>query len=108
MTAIVGVLSRRGVAFAADSAATHTSASGQKITNHANKIFTLSKYHSVGVALYSNLDFMGIPWDNIIKMYRNDFHEKKFTTLDDYIISFWAFIKKYGSNKNKYQRRTHY
>ena len=94
MTAIVGVLSRRGVAFAADSAATHTSASGQKITNHANKIFTLSKYQPVGVALYSNLDFMGIPWDNIIKMFRNDLRDKKFATLQLYIDEFWKFVKK--------------
>ncbi len=94
MTAIVGVLSRRGIAFAADSAATHTSASGQKITNHANKIFTLSKYQPVGVALYSNLDFMGIPWDNIIKMFRDDLRQKKFATLQLYIDEFWKFIKK--------------
>lgn len=94
MTAIVGVLSRRGIAFAADSAATHTSASGQKITNHANKIFSLSKYQPVGVALYSNLDFMGIPWDNIIKMFRNDLHDKKYATLQLYIDEFWKFVKK--------------
>lgn len=94
MTAIVGVLSRRGVAFAADSAATHTSASGQKITNHANKLFTLSKYQPVGVALYSNLDFMGIPWDNIIKMFRNDLRDKKFASLQLYIDEFWKFVKK--------------
>ena len=92
MTAIVGVLSRRGIAFAADSAATHTSASGQKITNHANKIFTLSKYQPVSVALYSNLDFMGIPWDNIIKMFRDDLRQKKFATLQLYIDEFWKYI----------------
>ena len=48
MTAIVGTINRRGVAFAADSAATHTISSKHKITNHANKIFELSKYHPVG------------------------------------------------------------
>lgn len=42
MTAIVGTINRRGVAFAADSAATHTISSRHKITNHANKIFELS------------------------------------------------------------------
>ena len=58
MTAIVGILNRRGVVFAADSAATHKSAAGYKISNNANKIFSLSKYHPVGVALYNNLDFI--------------------------------------------------
>ena len=43
MTAIVGTINRRGVAFAADSAATYTFASKSKITNNTNKIFALSK-----------------------------------------------------------------
>lgn len=94
MTAIVGVLNRRGLAFAADSAATHTSVSGQKITNHTNKIFALSKYKPVGVALYNDIDFIGVPWENIIKMYRDDLHKRNFDTLEEYIKSFWAFLKK--------------
>ena len=94
MTAIVGVLNRRGLAFAADSAATHTSASGQKITNHTNKIFVLSKYKPVGIALYNNIDFIGVPWENIIKMYRDDLRKRDFATLEEYIKSFWTFVKK--------------
>lgn len=94
MTAIVGVLNRRGIAFAADSAATHTSAPGQKITNHTNKIFVLSKYYPVGIAIYNNLDFMGIPWESVIKMYRDDLKKNNFSTLDEYIKSFWSYIKK--------------
>lgn len=95
MTAIVGVLNSRGVAFAADSAATHTTKKKEfKITNHANKIFTLSKYHPVGVAIYNNLDFCGVPWDAITKMYRNNLRDKKLSSLDDYVKDFWGFIKK--------------
>lgn len=94
MTAIVGVLNTRRVAFAADSAATHITKSGSKITNHANKIFTLSKYHPVGVAVYSYLDFQGVPWDTIIKMFRNSQKDKKYASLDDYIKAFWDYIKK--------------
>lgn len=94
MTAIVGVLSRTGIAFAADSAATVTSSSGQKITNHANKLFTLSKYQPVGIAIYNNLEFHGIPWDTIIKMYRDSLSTKKYNTLKEYVDSFWKYIKK--------------
>lgn len=93
MTAIVGVLNRRGVAFAADSAATHTSKSGQKITNDTNKIFALSKYNPVGIAIYNNLDFMGIPWETIIKMYRDNLNDEKFDTLREYVSSFWKFVR---------------
>lgn len=96
MTAIVGVLNKRGIAFAADSAATHTSKSGQKITNNANKIFALSKYHPVGVALYNNLDFMGTPWDTIIKVFRDNLSNTKYDTLTEYIESFWTYVR--GNN----------
>lgn len=94
MTAIVGVLSRQGIAFAADSAATVTSDNGKKITYHANKIFTLSKYYPVGVAIYNNLDFMGIPWDAIIKSYRDKIAKRTKPSLEEYITDFWAYIKK--------------
>ena len=57
MTAIVGIINRNGVAFAADSAATHSLSADnkKKITNHANKVFELSKYHPVGVAICGGL-----------------------------------------------------
>ena len=96
MTAIVGVLNRHGIAFAADSAATHTSKSRQKITNNANKIFALSKYHPVGVVLYNNLDFMGTPWDSIIKVFRDNLRDVKYDTLAEYIESFWTYVR--GNN----------
>lgn len=61
MTAIVGTLNRRGVVFAADSAATFTTSTTKKISNTANKIFALSRKHPVGIAIYNNLDFYGVP-----------------------------------------------
>lgn len=99
MTAIVGILNRRGIAFAADSAATHKSTSGYKISNNANKIFSLSKYHPVGVALYNNLDFMGVPWDSIIKQFRNNQKDTKYDTLQSYVKPFVNFVKTYCVNR---------
>lgn len=94
MTAIVGILSRGGIAFAADSAATVTSPSGQKITHHANKIFSLSRFHPVGVALYNNLSFMQVPWDAIFKSYRSSLGKKSYNTLSEYVASFWKYLRK--------------
>lgn len=95
MTAIVGIINRLGVAFAADSAATHTSSKYTKISNNANKIFSLSRKHPVGIALYNNLDFHGIPWDVIIKRYR-DCHlkNKSFRKLVNYVDDFWGYLAK--------------
>ena len=94
MTAIVGTINRRGVAFAADSAATLTISDKIKITNHTNKIFALSKKHPVGIAIYNNLDFHGVPWENIFKMYRdNHLKDSSFPKLSDYANDFWNYLK---------------
>ena len=93
MTAIVGTINRRGVAFAADSAATHNISSRHKITNHANKIFELSKYHPIGVALCGNLDFLGLPWEDIIKMFRLKLKQDGFPILKDYSDAFFNFVR---------------
>lgn len=68
MTAIVGVLNKHAVAIAADSAV--TMGDTHKVVNSGNKIFTLSKYHPVGIMTYNAADFMGTPWEIIIKQYR--------------------------------------
>lgn len=98
MTAIVGILNRRGIAFAADSAATHISKAGHKISNNSNKIFSLSKYQPVGIALYNNLDFIGVPWDSIIKQFRCSLKETKYDTLQDYVKPFFDFVRYYCVN----------
>ena len=49
MTAEIAILNREAVALAADSAVTMIGSSGEKIFTSANKLFTLSKYHPVGI-----------------------------------------------------------
>lgn len=94
MTAIVGIINRQGVAFAADSAATVTLSSTQKISNHANKIFELSRREPVGIALCGNMDFMKIPWEQIIKMYRKQLSDRQFPSVIEYANDFFAFVRK--------------
>ena len=95
MTAIVGILNRNGVAFAADSAATHTlSEDKKKITNHANKVFELSKYHPVGVAICGGLSFMGVPWEDIFKLYRINLDTKSYDHVDDYVHDFMNYVRR--------------
>ena len=93
MTAIVGIINKQGVAFAADSAATHTVSSTRKITNHANKLFELSKVHPIGVALCGSLAFEGVEWEDIIKMYRKSIADKSLDTVDDYARDFWNYVR---------------
>ena len=98
MTAIVGVLNKQAVAVAADSAV--TIGSGRKIYNTANKIFTLSKHHPVGIAIYGNACFNNsIPWEIVVKMYRDQLKDATKPTIKEYASDFFDFLEGY---KNKF------
>lgn len=97
MTAEIGILNTSAVALAADSAVTIPNPLGQKIYNSANKLFALSKYHPVGIMLFGNATFMGIPWETIIKVYRSNLKAKRFKTLKEYVDDFISFMTNSGS-----------
>lgn len=94
MTTIIGVLNSQGIAIAADSAVTVNSGDVKKVYNRSNKLFTLSKYSPVGIAIYGSSHFMAIPWETLIKMYRKQLKEKKFDTVEKYKLDFLAFLSK--------------
>ena len=94
MTAEIAILNRNAVAMAADSAVTLQLSGGQKIYNTVNKLFTLSKYRPVGVMVYGSADFMQIPWETIIKMYRAELYDKKYDGLEDYASDFVNFFER--------------
>lgn len=92
MTAEIALMNKEAIALAADSAVTMTTGSIPKIFPSANKIFTLSKYHPVGIMIYGSASFMGVPWETIIKIYRSRLCKKSFSKLDDYAKDFINFI----------------
>lgn len=89
MTAEVAVINRSAVALAADSAVT----SQGGIYDSANKLFTLSKYHPVGVMIYGSPTYMGMPWETIIKCYRDDKGDKSLNEVYDYAVDFFNWIR---------------
>lgn len=93
MTTIVGVLNKRAVAIAADSAV--TVGDTHKVMNTGNKIFALSKYAPVGIAIYGTDSLMSTPWEVIIKCYRRELGQKKFSYLREYVEDFLQFLKKH-------------
>lgn len=93
MTAVLGVLNKQAIAIAADSAVTLQNSFGRKVSNFANKIFTISKHHPVGVMLYNSASFMGVPWEIIIKLYRKKIGGNSFSKLQDYALDFLDFLK---------------
>ncbi len=92
MTAEIAVQNKHGVALAADSAITLRKTSTQKIYNSANKLFMLSKYHPIGVMVYGNAAYMGIPWETIIKFYREELGTTHCDKLVGFADNFFSFL----------------
>ena len=93
MTAEIVIMNKEAIALASDSAVTTTGETGQKIFTSANKLFTLSKYHPVGIMVYGSANFMDIPWETIIKIYREkQLGKRDFETLEEYGRDFIAFL----------------
>jgi len=88
MTAEIAIINKEAIALASDSAVTMIGKENQKIFTSANKLFTLSKYHPVGIMIYGSAIFMDVPWETIIKVFRNNLNRKKFNTLKEYANAF--------------------
>jgi len=99
LTAEVIVMNRQGVALAADSAV--TLGGGTKVLNTANKVFMISPNYSIGILIYNNANLMDIPWEIIIKDFRDYCCKESinFKTLEKCSENFIDFLKK---SKDKY------
>ncbi|HAU37000.1 MAG TPA: hypothetical protein DCX07_04715 [Phycisphaerales bacterium] len=92
MTAEIAIMNRGSIALAADSAVTLQRPGGAKIYNSVNKLFMLSKYRPVGVMVYGQAEFIGVPWETIIKEYRKRLGMESFPSLCDYVKHFLNFL----------------
>lgn len=90
MTAEVAFLNKRGVVLAADSAVT---LGNNKVFNNATKLFTLDSEHFIGIMIFGNADLGHIPWEVIIKMYREKLGNSFKKTVDEYTSDFIKFIE---------------
>ena len=89
MTAEIALLNKTAVALAADSAVT-LAESGKVYPG--NKLFALSRYQPVGMMIYNNAEFMDVPWETLIKMYRQSLGLDAKPTIYDYLKSFLEYI----------------
>ncbi len=72
MTAVIGMLNKKGVAVAADSAVTRSRGSNEKVTKNGNKMVRVSDVVPISVMITGNASLMTIPWDVIVRKYRKD------------------------------------
>jgi len=95
MTAELIVMNKNGLALAADSAVSvATGGRATKVYNTANKLFSLSKYRPIAVMIYGSAEIMGLPWEVVIKRYREFLGERSFASLAGYIDDFFDHLKK--------------
>lgn len=93
MTAEIAIMNKSAVALAADSAVTFSVEGEQKVFQTVNKLFSLSKYHPVGLMVYGNAEFMGIDWETLVKLYRHNIADRSFNALRDYAYDFLTFLQ---------------
>ncbi len=109
MTAEIAILNKHAVALAADSAVTVQMRKNdeikQKIFNTSNKLFTLSKFHPVGIMFYGEADILQIPLEILTKMYRKKLGTKNYKLLKDYALDFIDFV---GNSFSEEQQKEYF
>lgn len=96
MTAEIAVMNKSAIALAADSKVTVTSGGTTKTYDTVSKLFTLSKVAPVGIMIYGNAEFMGYPWETIIKLYREQKGRQTEALIVDWSRDFFRYLDKFG------------
>lgn len=109
MSAGICIMNRNAIAMAADSAV--TIGDHAAIHNSANKLFSLSNIAPVGVIVYANASFMGVPVEIIIKEYKKHIAHKTYSSLRDYFNDFIEYLEanahfyRFDINEDAYIKR---
>lgn len=90
MTAEVAIMNKMAIALATDTAV--TVGNGRKVYHTAEKLFGLSA-QPVGIMHYGNAELMDVPWETVIKMYRDKLDGQRFATLAEYADHFVQFLE---------------
>lgn len=119
MTSEIVIMTPNAIAMAADSAVT---VGGSKTYNGVNKLFMLSSNPPVGIMYYNNTSFLNIPFETIIKEFResiknpyNHFlfkkflnNNKHFSTISNFqsgIIDYFKVLMKESDFKLSFEYR---
>lgn len=93
MTTVVGILNKKGVAIAADSAVTRNRRErDSKCTKNGNKMIRLCEAVPISIMLTGNNEFLGTPWEVIIRQYRTRRGKEKHPTVKAAAEDFMRFV----------------
>lgn len=97
MTCEVALLNRRAVALAADSATTvsywEKGERKERYFKGTNKLFNLSAAHPVGLLTYDSRNLQGVPWEVIVKAYRDHVEDKSHDHIPGYGADLFEYIE---------------
>jgi hypothetical protein len=71
-------------------------AGSEKTYDTVNKLFTLSKVHPVGLMVFGNSEFMGYPWETIVKSYRQQKGAAAERTIAKWGADFLTYVSGFG------------
>ncbi len=103
MTAEIALLNRRALVFAADSAVTISDGQRNKIYNTAEKIFELSRKVPIGLMLWNNMEFVGVPLDILVRRFRAD-KDQRFANCKAACKAFLAYLASFPRYKENEER----
>lgn len=90
-------MNRRAAVLAADSAGTvEYWRDGEKQSRYfkgENKIFQLSNFAPIGLMTYGNADLQGVPWELLVKEFRDNLGEQKHDSIKAYASSLFDFLE---------------
>jgi hypothetical protein len=93
MTTEIAVSNKIGIALATDSAVTIEGGGRVKVFNTADKLFELSNNFPVGVMVNGNMDCLGVPWELLVKGFREKEGMKPRATVEDWRKDFLIFVE---------------
>lgn len=93
MTSEVVAMNRMGIAMAADSVlSVYSNGVHKKKHESGAKLFMLSNVCPIGIMIFNNIALLGIPWETVIKQYRQFLGHTSFNTLEEYGRHFISFL----------------
>lgn len=92
MTAVIGILNKRGAAIAADSAVTRQRRRNSKVTKNGNKMIRLSDVDPISVMITGNGRFCETQWDIIVRHYRQHQGVISHETVEACVHDFFKFL----------------
>lgn len=101
MTTEAVVINRIGVALATDSAVTITGQNKNKVFDTGDKLFELDLRHPVGVMINGSMDWLGVPWELIIKDFREREDQERKPSLQETLTQFLDFARAHKAHNEE-------